>query len=112
MIAEIIILLMALLFFILSAFLFHGKGIWLISGYRTLSDEEKKQYDEKKVCQATGVLCVVCGGMLCVMAYLGYRVDCGMMEEKEMLPFALIFIAVILTTVFLSSRYINTKAKK
>ncbi len=52
MIAEIIILFVALLFFIISIFLFNGKGKWLIAGYNTVSKEERKKYDEKKLCRA------------------------------------------------------------
>lgn len=112
MIAEIIILIVALLFLIMSIFLFNAKGKWMIAGYNTLSSKEQKQYDEKKVCRAMGSLCMVCCVMLCIMAYMGYRVDSGMMDERDMFPFALIFIVIILTTVFVVIRYINTKAKK
>lgn len=35
-----------------------------------------------------------------------------MMDEANMFPFSLIFIVVILTTVFGVIRYIHTKAKK
>lgn len=112
MIAEITILAMALMFFIISIFLFKGKGKWLIAGYNTASKEEKKRYDEKKLCRAVSFLCMVCAIMLCIMAYMGYRVDSGMMEETDMLPFAFIFVAIILLTVLIVIIYINTKAKK
>lgn len=112
MVAKIIILAVALLFFIMSIFLFNGKGKWLIAGYNTLSKEERKKYDERKVCRAMGSLCIVCCVMLCIMAYMGYRVDSGIMNEIYMLPFALIFAAVILTTVIAVIRYLNTKVKK
>lgn len=46
------------------------------------------------------------------MAYMGYRVDSGLMDENAMLPFAVIFIAVILTSVIAAVRYMNTKARK
>lgn len=112
MIPEIIILTVAFLFFIIGIFLFNGKGKWLIAGYNTASKEEKQKYDEKKLCRAMSLLCMVCCAMLCIMAYLGYKVDSGAMEEAYMLLFALIFVAVILTTVIAVNRYINTKAKK
>ncbi len=110
MMAEITILAMALMFFIISIFLFKGK--WLIAGYNTASKEEKKKYDEKKLCRAVSFLCMVCAIMLCIMAYMGYRVDSGMMEETDMLPFAFIFVAIILLTVLIVIIYINIKAKK
>ena len=55
---------------------------------------------------------MVCAIMLCIMAYMGYRVDSGMMEETDMLPFAFIFVAIILLTVLIVIIYINIKAKK
>ena len=112
MIAEIIILIIALMFLITSVLLFQGKGKWLIAGYNTLSKEDRKNFDEKKVCKAVGSLCVVCCIMLCIMAYLGYRVDTGLMNENDMLPFAPFFIIVMITTLIIVSRYINKKAKK
>lgn len=112
MIAEIIILVIAFLFLIPGIFLFHGKGSWLISGYNTLPEEEKKQYDEKKVCKAIGALCIICCVMLCIMAYIGYKVDSGSIDETYMSIFGVIFIIIILTSIILVSRYINGKAKK
>ena len=112
MIAEIIILIFALMFLIVSVFLFCGKGKWLIAGYNTMSKEEQKKYDEKKLCKAVGSLCVVCCVMLCIMAYLGYRVDTGLMNENDMLPFGLVFVTVIIITLIIISRYINKKVKK
>lgn len=112
MIAEIIILITALIFLIISVLLFHGKGKWLIAGYNTMSKEERKKVDEKKLCKAMGSLCIVCCIMLCIMAYLGYRVDTGLMNENAMLPFALFFIIVIIITLIIISRYVNNKVKK
>ena len=111
MIAEIMILIFALIFLIVSVFLFCGKGKWLIAGYNTISKEEQKKYDEKKLCKAVGSLCVVCCIMLCIMAYLGYRVDTGLMNENDMLPFGLVFVMVIIITLVLISRYMNKKVK-
>ncbi|MCI5870243.1 MAG: DUF3784 domain-containing protein [Dorea sp.] len=112
MIAEIMILAMAVLFFVISIFLFNGKGKWLIAGYNTATKEEKEKYDEKKLCRAMSFPCVVCGIMLCIMSWLGYRVDSGMAEETVMLPFAFIFVTIIILTVLITVIYINTKAKK
>lgn len=112
MVTEIIILIIALLFLVLSIFLFNGKGKWLIAGYNTASEEEKKKYDDKKMCKAIGFICLVCSLMLCIMAYMGYRVDSGIMGENSMLPFGLIFAAVVIASVIWVIVYINTKAKK
>ena len=57
MIAVVCILILAALFFIISGFLYGGKGSWLIAGFGTSSREERAKYDEKKVCRAMGVFC-------------------------------------------------------
>lgn len=107
MTAEIIILIIAFMFLITSVLLFHGKGKWLIAGYNTMSKKERKNFDEKKLCKAVGSLCAVCCIMLCILAYLGYRADTGLMNENDMLPFALFFIIVIITTLIIIRRYLN-----
>ncbi|MFA6800603.1 MAG: DUF3784 domain-containing protein [Acholeplasmataceae bacterium] len=112
MVVEIIILIVALLFLVLSVFLFNGKGKWLIAGYNTASKEEQKKYDEKKITKAAGFICIICSFLLCIMAYLGYRVDSGLMSEEAMLPFALIYVVVILISIVVAIKYMNTKAKK
>ena len=45
MMSVIILLVVALLFLIISIFLFLGKGKWLIAGYNILSKEEQKKYE-------------------------------------------------------------------
>lgn len=54
----IVCFLLAGLFLVQSVVLFLGKGGWLIAGYNTLSDEEKKKYNEKKLCKTTGFICL------------------------------------------------------
>lgn len=58
MATEIIILMIALMFLIISVLLFCGKGKWLIAGYNTMSKEERKNFDEKKLCKAVGSLII------------------------------------------------------
>ena len=108
----IILLIMALVFFIMSVFLLRGKGAWLIAGYNTASREERDKYDEKKLCRATGLVCLLCGVLMCVLAWLGYRVETGAMAEQQMLPYALVSSALILLAVLAAVIYSNTKAKK
>lgn len=64
----IILLVMALIFLVMSIFLFMGKGSWLIAGYNTASQEDRNKYDVKKLCRATGLLCLLCCTMMCVLA--------------------------------------------
>ena len=42
-------------FAVLSILFFTGKGSFLIAGYNTASKEQKKRYDEKKLCRLMGV---------------------------------------------------------
>lgn len=110
--AIIFLLILALLFLILAICLFFGRGAWLIAGYNTLSPEEKRQYDKKKLCRATGIVCGVCSILLLILAYLGYRVDYRGMDKSVMLPYAIGFVIVLLITVVVAMIYTNTKAKK
>lgn len=112
MMAVVCILLLAALFFIISGFLYGGKGSWLIAGFGTLSKKERAKYEEKKVCRAMGVFCTICGVMLCLLAYLGSRVESGQMAERQLLPFGITFLVVLLvslTGVFLSIRKAGKK---
>ena len=108
----IILLVLALLFLVISLFLLNGKGSWLIAGYNTASQEERDKYNEKKLCRAVGILCLLCCLLMCVLAWLGYRVETGTMTENEMLPYGLGFAAVILVAAIATVVYSNTKAKK
>ncbi len=108
----IILLVMALIFLVMSIFLFMGKGSWLIAGYNTASQEDRNKYDVKKLCRATGLLCLLCCIMMCVLAWLGYRVETGAMQEEEMLPYGLGFAAVILAAAVVTVIYSNTRARK
>ncbi len=67
----IILLVIALLFLVISLFLLNGKGSWLIAGYNTASQEERDKYNEKKLCRAVGILCLLCCLLMCVLAWLG-----------------------------------------
>ncbi len=111
MITEIIILIIALLFLTAGLFLLCGKGKWLIAGYNTLSKEEMKKYNEKKVCRAAGVICIVCCVFLCSVAYMGYNIDSGMMSETDMLIPTFILLAVLIAAVISAGVYISKEAK-
>lgn len=112
MIASIITLVIGLLFLVMGIVLFCGKGSWLIASYNTMSPQEKEKYDEKKLCKAASVVCVLCSLMLFIMSYLGYRVERQITSERDMLIFVIAFIAVITVAIFAALVYMNTKAKK
>ncbi len=52
------------LFAALSVILLMGKGAWLLAGYNTASEKEKREYDEKKLCRVMG------GGMALITVLL------------------------------------------
>lgn len=111
MVSEIMIVALALMFLIISILMFFGKGKWLIAGYNTASEEEKKKYDDKKLCRSMSLLAAVCSVMLCIMSYMMYQFDTGLISENAMNVFGFIFVAVILTSVVAVVLYINTKGK-
>ena len=47
----------AAVFLLLSFPLLFGKGSWLIAGYNTASEKERRKYDEEKLCRTRGVSC-------------------------------------------------------
>lgn len=106
------ILVMAALMFAISITLLAGKGSWLIAGYNTASAEEKAKYDEKKMCRTMGIFCLLLTLLLCAMAYLGYRVEAGLMAEQAMLPFAILFILMVVFSVVGAMFYINRRCRK
>ncbi len=110
--SVIFISVLACIFLIIAIFMFFGKGSWMIAGYNTASAKEKEQYDEKKLCRMMGITLLVIAALLFIMAYLGYKVESGIMDENQMLPFAIIFIIVVLVTVIIDIYYSNTKCRK
>lgn len=50
--------------------------------------------------------------MLCVMSYMGYKVDSGLMDENKMIPFVIVFIVVIVVSIVAAGIYMNNYAKK
>lgn len=105
-------LILALLLVIVSIFLFCGKGAWLIAGYNTASQEEKAQYDEKKLCRGGGVFLLVCGVLVGLMAFFIHGVETGAMAETAILYFTWVFLAVLLLSIIWLFRYTNKHAKK
>ncbi len=102
---------LAILFLVMGILLLNGKGGCLIAGYNTMSKKEKEEYDKNKLFKVVGTLCIVCCIMLCMMGYLGHLVDTGVLEEKNMLIFAIIFILVIILSILIASMNINLKNK-
>ena len=70
MIKTLILCLIALPFFILAAFLWCGKGSWLIAGYNTSSKDKKDQYDEKALCRFVAKLMLVVAAFMVALAFI------------------------------------------
>lgn len=108
----VICLILALLLLILSIFLFCGKGAWLIAGYNTASEEEKAQYDTKKLCRGGGAFLLVCGVLVGLMALFLNGVESGRLPEAAMLHFTWVFLVVLLLSIIWLFRYTSKHAKK
>jgi hypothetical protein len=83
------------IFVICGIILLCGKGSWLIAGYNTASEEEKKKYDVKKLCRSMGVMCL----LLSII----FGTICFINTDK----FALVMIIPILLTVGFEFFYVN-----
>lgn len=88
------------IFVVMSLILLSGRGAFLIAGYNTASPEEKKKYNEKKLCRVVGAGMLVVTVLLFVMALWG-----------EALPpwFGGIFLVVILVDVVGMLYFTNKK---
>lgn len=51
-----------------------GKGSNLIAGYNTASEEEKAEYDEKKLNLITGITCILTGLLVVPAAFIVNKV--------------------------------------
>ena len=49
---------------IFGMILFSGKGADLIAGYNSLSEKERKKWNEKALCQAVGILLLIMVGCI------------------------------------------------
>ena len=105
-------ILVAVLLFVAACFLLRGKGTWLIAGYNTMSEAEKRRYDKKKLCRAVGVFLLLCS------LGIGLLVLCDTLEEGSFLPpgtgntVSGVFAAVMVIGAGFLIWYTNTKCKK
>ena len=108
----IIPLLLAILLLIAACFLLCGKGAWLIAGYNTMSQAEKRRYDEKKLCRAMGIFLLLCS------IGIGSLVLCDHLEKIAASPpgssstAAGLFAAALIVGAGFLIWYSNTKCKK
>lgn len=57
-----------IIFALVGIVLFLGRGKWLIAGYNVATEEEKKKYDEKKLCRTIGIMLLVIAIMTFILA--------------------------------------------
>ncbi|MBC8611959.1 Domain of uncharacterised function (DUF3784) [uncultured Ruminococcus sp.] len=90
----------AAVFLLLSFPLLFGKGSWLIAGYNTASEKERRKYDEKKLCRTMGVFLLFVGGIILAIAL------------ADTLWFAVLSGAVICAAVIVLLIYANIGCKR
>ena len=91
------------IFAVLSIVLLSGHGSWFISGYNTASKEEKKKYDEKKLCRTMGVGMSIIAILVLIM---------GLLENILPAFFVYIALGIIVVDVVVIIILENTLCKK
>lgn len=91
----------AIIFIILAIIILIGKGDFLIAGYNTASEEEKKKVNIHRLRILVTIVCVITAGLCCLMDFIGE-------DTIKTLPVVVIYIAVIIIFIILG----NTWAKK
>ena len=72
-----------IIFVVISIVLLSGHGSWFIAGYNTASKEEKKKYDEKKLCRTMGIGMAVISILILIMELF-----------EDVLPVSFVYISV------------------
>ena len=87
----------------LSIVLLSGHGANLIAGYNTSSEEEKRKYDEKKLCKIAGIGLLVISVLILIMIIF-----------ESVLPAyaAYVFLGIVLADVVVMIVLMNTICKK
>lgn len=86
------------IFLILSLLLLSGHGAWLIAGYNTASEEEKKQFDEKKLCKTMGVMLLITTAAIILL-------------KLELINVA-VYVGLLFTAVIFTMIYANKCCKR
>lgn len=91
-----VVLLPVVIIAILGAVLFSGKGAFLIAGYNTMSETEKAQFDEKKLCRAVGTLLFVLDALLGFILWSGITGRMTVFAVAMVLFFGVFIVGMIL----------------
>ena len=68
--AEIFIVCLAIVFFIIGIVILIGKGDWLIAGYNTASEEERKKINIVRLRIVMAIICWLSTGFVLLIPYL------------------------------------------
>lgn len=68
--AEIFIVCLAIVFFIIGIVILIGKGDWLIAGYNTASEEERKKVNIVRLRIVMAIICWLSAGLVLLIPYL------------------------------------------
>lgn len=81
----------------LAVVFFTGRGSFLLAGYNTASDEDKKQYDEKKLCKLAGWVMLYTAVMFLVLGIGAYFFERTVFKTTVLcLSLGLIVLCVII----------------
>lgn len=106
------LMILILTFLIMGILLLMGKGSWLIAGYNTMSEKEKKKYDEKKMCKAVGAFNLLVAFLLSVLLYLICKIENGKMPDGDLTRLVWIGLTIIIISVIALVIYLNTRCKR
>lgn len=68
--AEIFMVCLAIVFFIIGIVILIGKGDWLIAGYNTASEEERKKVNIVRLRIVMAIICWLSTGFVLLIPYL------------------------------------------
>lgn len=68
--AEIFIVCLAIVFFIIGIVILIGKGDWLIAGYNTASEKERKKVNIVRLRIVMAIICWLSAGFVLLIPYL------------------------------------------
>lgn len=105
-------ILLGVMMLVIGTMLARGKWSFLIAGYNTAPEKEKRTYNEKKLCRVNGIVCIIASAMMFSIACCGYQVEMGRMAEEKMLVPAGIFGCLLIFAVIISQIYIRRCCKE
>ena len=89
-----------------------GRGAKSVAGINTMESEELAKYDVPKICRATGLLMLVCAAACGAMAVPMCLVGVGKMGEGDLIPFIVVFAAVVVVGCAVLIWYANRRCFK